>query len=63
MTELSQIKPTMAEMMEIAPPSTDPEYLAWKEAKIKAAMKKKQDGTATYKSIDEIAAKFGFNAH
>ena len=62
MTELSQIKPTIAEMMETAPPSTDPDYLAWKEAKITATMKKKQDGTATYKSIDEVAAKFGFNA-
>ena len=49
-------------MMENTPPSTDPDYLAWKEAKITAAMKKKQDGTATYKSIDEVAAKFGFNA-
>ena len=62
MTELSQIKPTIAEMMEDNPPSTDPEYLAWKEAKITTAMKKKQDGTATYKPIDEVAAKFGFNA-
>ena len=62
MTKLSKIKPTIAEMMENTPPSTDPDYLAWKKAKITAAMKKKQDGTATYKSIDEVAAKLGINA-
>ena len=49
-------------MMEDTPPSTDADYLAWKEAKITAAMQKKQDGTATYTSIDAVAAKFGFNA-
>ena len=62
MTDLSDIKPTIAEMMEDTPPSTDADYLAWKEAKITAAMQKKQDGTATYTSIDAVAAKFGFNA-
>jgi hypothetical protein len=62
MTEASQIKPTMAEMMEDTPPSTDPDYLAWKESKVVAAMKKKKDGTATYTAIDRVAAKFGFNA-
>ncbi|WP_299794034.1 hypothetical protein [uncultured Marivita sp.] len=59
---MSTTKAKLAALDAEMPPSTDPEYLAWKEAKIKAAMKKKQDGTATYTSIDEIAAKFGFDA-
>lgn len=63
MSELNENKPTVTEMVTPSDPSTDPEYLAWKQAKIKAALDKKEDGTATYKSIDEVAAKFGFNAH
>ncbi len=37
-----------------------PEHRAWMNAQIRLAVKRKRDGTASYKSLDEIRQKYGF---
>lgn len=43
-----------------APPT--PGHDVWFRKKVKASLKKAKDGKATYSSLDEVAAKFGFDA-
>ena len=35
---------------------------AWAREKIETALRRMKDGQASYKTLDEVAAKFGFNA-
>lgn len=53
--------PSFEELTTPQPESTDPDYLAWRDAKVRAALKAKEDGAATYKSLEEIAAKYGLD--
>ncbi|WP_108676668.1 hypothetical protein [Acuticoccus yangtzensis] len=50
------------EFVKAQPESNEKDYLAWRDEKVRRALKAKADGTQTYKSIDEIAARFGLNA-
>ena len=40
----------------------DAEHDAWAREKIETALRRMKDGQASYKTLDEVAAKFGFNA-
>ena len=40
----------------------DAEHDAWAREKIETALRRMKDGQASYKTLDDVAAKFGFNA-
>ena len=44
------------------PESTSPEYLAWRDAKVRRVLAEKEAKQADYKPIDEIASRFRPNA-
>ncbi len=39
-----------------------PEHRAWMDDQIRKTLAKKQAGTVTYRSLDAVMRKFGFNA-
>ena len=61
---MSTIKsaPTLPDMTEDTGSPADPGHDAWMRKKIEVALYRKQNGRATYRPLDEVAAKFGFHA-
>lgn len=53
---------TVEEYISAQPESNDHAYLAWRDEKVRRVLKAKQDGKQDYKSLDEIAARYGRNA-
>ncbi len=39
-----------------------PEHRAWMDKQVEATLAKKKAGTMTYRSLDDVMRKFGFNA-
>lgn len=55
-------KPALADMIEDTGRPADADHDAWAKTKIETALHRMKNGHASYKTLDEVAAKFGFNA-
>ena len=53
--------PTLDEATTPQPESTDPDYLAWKDAKIRAAIKAADENPDGGVTLDEMWKKFGLD--
>lgn len=53
--------PTFEEMTQPGPESTDPDYLAWRDARVRETLAKMDSGEMKMHSLEDVKKRFGLD--